>query len=120
MPRATLAGQLGGEALQAPQVVAVVLQRNLEIAIDSHVPVSLVATGQSALYAVQGVHVTDQHQAGRSPLVKRVVEVNPAEIGSVVGEEVERRVLAGGDGADSGHVAVSLGCRQVAREAAQI
>src|SRR6266508_2753346 len=116
----TLAGQLAGEPLETAQMIAVVSQRDLEVAIDRQLAVPLVPAGQPRPLAdVKALHVSDETRARLRPLVEGVLELDAAEVGTVVREQFEARILAGRDGSDPGLVAVALGRRQVRRDVAQ-
>src|SRR5437879_1295117 len=119
--RPVLARHVAGQPFEAAQMIAVVAKRDLEIAIHRHVPVLLVDSRQhSPVVGVKGLHVADQHQPRRGPLVQRVVEVDPAEIGSVVGEEIECWILSGGDGTNSRHVAIEFRGREMRGDVAEV
>src|SRR5712691_5360798 len=117
--RAKLARGFGRQALEAPQVVLVVVERDPQVAVDGELAELRVHADAFPLLLAQTTDESDEPVAGSGPFGEGCLQRDPVEVPLVIAVVLELRALAGGHRADARLEALGLRRRQVRGHVAQ-
>src|SRR5258708_13455007 len=99
--RANLAGGLGRQALEALQVVLVVVERDPQVAVDGELAELCVHADATPLLLAQPADEIDEPVAGGGPLCEGCLQRDAVEVSLVVAVVLELRAPSRGHFADS-------------------
>src|SRR5260221_3447586 len=117
--RAKLARGFGRQALEALQVVLVVVERDPKVAVDGELAELRVHADATSLLLAQSADEIDEAVAGVGPLAEGGLQRDALEVSLVVAVVVELRAPARGHFADARLEALGLRRGQVCRDVAQ-